>query len=1158
MTKFLSKKLVKALGIIAFAGLTSALDAQVLKWAPAGPIYNAGRSRNIVIDKADPSNNTMYVGSTSSGVFLSTDAGANWNPLNDQGTVRNISYMAQSANNTIYAGTGEGFLRPSQKTKALPGTGLYKLVGTVLTQVANEFTTGVVINKVACHPTLSNIIALATDKGILISSDGGSSFVNAVGTPTGQTGLDIKFDNTGVLWASVGSELGNVPFNAISSTVWKSAGNVNGTGVSFTDKTPSSNIVNGTNYGRIELAISPQNANVVYASCAAKYQSAASATLQGLFVTYDGGTTWGTVLVGSSQLDPLFNGTTRASGDYAHSMLVDPSNSNKLYLCGYRIYTFTRTGGTDANPIGNWVKPGFFFSQQYYHENIHDIKMVTVGGSLKWYFTTDAGIYRSGDFGNIDVFFGDVSTFQPFYKGLITGQFNSVDIERTPIGKNTGSTTFGDTIVPYSGFLGGTGGNGANYFSGKFPNVTQEISSLSGDVFNVQFSKLLPKAALITTGTGELYRNSNVKTADPALVNIIRDTKSQTVVGFDPNTYNISGRPFKLWENYGQLYKGSPIKSPDSLVFYNDTTVALSAIASLSATSNFTFTVGRPQPSAIIDYVTVKMVTVTVLATLPTPDHINLPGTPTINTQTVSIMCDPNYSLPLTGTISVPNLTTTGFAGASQSIIINSSTNLDEVRISLSAPFFTAEPTTVPSVTNQETYVRLRATVYYRYNNAAPVTIIDDAISTFATTYSLNTMQALKWTLPATSTLNATSNKIQKYPPYRSARLAVAYLNNRTNPGGQGGGVYVCKAPLDLNSPISLVKVSANKALTTNSLGVATNNTVSVLGTPSLLEWSKSGTELYYTTDSNEVFRVSNLYTILDSSSKSYSGKLHTNIFTYSNTPVPPSTVVAFYTPNPRSPYRTTFLGKFTKPITSISIGSNDSVMVLTFNDPTGVLAMSNGVDIRKCDNTNVGFTNKTGTGTFSNVITYCSLMEKSDYRKVFVGTDKGIYWTQDITQTSPVWTNVNVGTPAAQQLPNGQVFDIRQQTMNPWECFNSGQIYVATNGRGIWTNNNYYNVSVVSVREIVASAHANNLGIYPNPTNGEVFVTFNGYQGESAVITVMDINGRIVKSDALGKLNAGETTYSFETGNLTNGVYIVNVTSDSGLRRVSKLIVSK
>ena len=93
-----------------------------LKWSQAGPIYTAGRARNMVVDKTNKS--TLYVGSVSSGIFKSTNGGSLWAPLNDQGKVRNISYLAQSANSTLWVGTGEGFIRYGQKAKALPGTGL--------------------------------------------------------------------------------------------------------------------------------------------------------------------------------------------------------------------------------------------------------------------------------------------------------------------------------------------------------------------------------------------------------------------------------------------------------------------------------------------------------------------------------------------------------------------------------------------------------------------------------------------------------------------------------------------------------------------------------------------------------------------------------------------------------------------------------------------------------------------------------------------------------------------------------------------------------------------------------------------------------------------------------------------------------------------------
>jgi hypothetical protein len=129
---------------------------------------------------------------------------------------------------------------------------------------------------------------------------------------------------------------------------------------------------------------------------------------------------------------------------------------------------------------------------------------------------------------------------------------------------------------------------------------------------------------------------------------------------------------------------------------------------------------------------------------------------------------------------------------------------------------------------------------------------------------------------------------------------------------------------------------------------------------------------------------------------------------------------------------------------------------------------------------------------------------------------------------------------------------------MNTWECYNSGQIYVATNGRGIWTSSKYYSPSIVSVKEIVASAHASNLSIYPNPTTGELNITFRAFDDEKAVMNILDINGRVVMSDNLGKLSNGDMKHSTDVSSLPSGMYIVNISSDSGIRRVSKLVITK
>jgi hypothetical protein len=81
---------------------------------------------------------------------------------------------------------------------------------------------------------------------------------------------------------------------------------------------------------------------------------------------------------------------------------------------------------------------------------------------------------------------------------------------------------------------------------------------------------------------------------------------------------------------------------------------------------------------------------------------------------------------------------------------------------------------------------------------------------------------------------------------------------------------------------------------------------------------------------------------------------------------------------------------------------------------------------------------------------------------------------------------------------------------------------------------------------------------LYPNPASGDVFVRFNSAENESSTLNLMDINGRIVKSENLGKLYPGEVTYGFDTRDLSAGMYIVSINGTSGIKRIAKLVVTK
>lgn len=1348
-----SQKITKVLGLIALCGFGGLLSAQTFEWKPAGPVYNAGRARNMIVDKTN--SKILYVGSASSGIFKSVDGGINWAPINDQATVRNISYMAQSSIGKIYVGTGEGFLRAGQKTKAQPGTGLYTLDESVspavLTQVVSAASVGTVINRVACSETGLHV-AIATNMGIF-TSYAGQPFTKATlpGAPTGTnvSGQDVKFDSNGILYCSIGTERGTG--NASNaSQVFKSDATLS----SFTAITPTSLSLPDNFHGRIELAVAPSNPNVVYAAIANKFVNESSATMKGLFVSYDGGQNWALIGQGSSQLDPMGNGGTLASGDYASVITVNPTNPDQLFFGSYSFYVWTRKSGSNTSPVGDWVPLGISFFQniQYYlHENIHDIKFV----SGIFYFITDAGVFRSSDLAvllpnlshNFNI--GYLPSFQPFYKGMITGQFNSVSIERFPTVDSLPTKRPGMKVTPYSGFVGGTGGNGLTYFSGTYSLVTTELSSLGGEVYNTEYSKILSNAVLTSVGGGTVYRSANIKNSPPNRVNVNKYINSLAKIAPEPDgfinpTYTTTGTPFRLWENYGQI-----AIAPDSAVFYNDTIPryqsSMTGTLELTTTKTFNFLTSRPNKHALIDSVVVRTATVQ----LPMDGTFKDLQTPYLPSERMTIYApmDFTYSVNSTTTTTLQSKSFTGPATGPITVTLNPITMNDLVSVTFTAPPFATKTITQypPNATgtaivvpDPAVYYRVYLTVFYKYDAGVPVTVVDNNISTKTTTYTAVLTNSLSWrygsALPSTTisalsntlnslvtdpqyvlnggtptsnpvftvnlppgsfvyTINATGtytlladpvvytisavdnisvtppyvytispgnytqstpvftvdptgptdytitqsgtgtltsetyssvstatyvlnpgnisqsgtvfvvsptvtttytiqgissntlaglstvktatayatsttftlgdatvpmapkNKPFKMPMHTSSRLAMI-LNTADQTGSQDA-IVVSKNPLSMNDPLSFVRVSQASTLTPiwtdDAAGVATTNTMVVLGKPTFLEWSKSGTEIYYATTANKLYRVSHITTLMDLTQPSYSGKFYTDIFKYS-APINSSTL------NPVSPYRTTLIGSFDRPITSISVSNDNKNVAVTFNTTssgTTAIVMYNTNDVRLSNETNIGWSSRAGTLPGTVNVTYSSMMEKNDSKKFFLGTDNGMYYTADIATGSPVWKNVNENSTS--KLPNVQIFDIKQQTFEPWDCYNSGQIYIATNGRGIWTTGYFFAPFTVGTEEYEnRPVEGKNMSVYPNPTNGNVNIVFDAVENEKATIQVMDISGRMVKSQELGKLNPGETTHSFDTADLNSGVYIVNISSTSNVKRVTKLVVTK
>ena len=108
-----------------------------------------------------------------------------------------------------------------------------------------------------------------------------------------------------------------------------------------------------------------------------------------------------------------------------------------------------------------------------------------------------------------------------------------------------------------------------------------------------------------------------------------------------------------------------------------------------------------------------------------------------------------------------------------------------------------------------------------------------------------------------------------------------------------------------------------------------------------------------------------------------------------------------------------------------------------------------------------------------------------------------------------------------------------------------------------------YYSTSTSAVQMnfapvgIEENANVFGMGVYPNPTNADANVSFSLNNAADVNITVTDLSGKVVYSNALGNVAAGTTEVALNTAALSNGVYMINVAADNAVS-TEKLIIRK
>lgn len=288
----------------------------VLEFTERGPANVPGRTRGLIVDPDDASKNTWFAGSAGGGVWKTSNGGTNWTLLTPDlpNLATTVLAMAASNHQVIYMGTGEGFFN----LDAINGGGIFKSInkGTTWTSLSSTLAFGD-INRLAIDPSNENIVVAATSSGIYRTTDGGNSWINVLDQTTIQD-LKVNPSNFNIQYASQ---------NGVG--VWKS---VNG-GVNW-------NISNNGmgSLGRVELAVSPVNVNMIFASAETSFGEGSK-----LLLSKDAGATWNPVNVSFNNKEVDFLG---GQGWYDNTIVCHPFNANIIYFGGVSIFRLELQSGS--------------------------------------------------------------------------------------------------------------------------------------------------------------------------------------------------------------------------------------------------------------------------------------------------------------------------------------------------------------------------------------------------------------------------------------------------------------------------------------------------------------------------------------------------------------------------------------------------------------------------------------------------------------------------------------------------------------------------------------------------------------------------------------------------------------------------------------------
>lgn len=474
---------------------SEAYAPNALSWTQLGPGNIGGRIRAIAVHPTDP--NIVYIGAVAGGVWKTTNGGTSWTALHDFMENLAVCSIVIDPNNpnTIYAGTGEGFFN----LDAIRGMGIFKSTnaGANWTQLSSTNNENFYYVNDLDFDAANGVLYAATRKGLYASNNGGTSFspkLTGSGADVNCMDIEIALTSPRTIYATFGL------FS--QSEIWRSTD----AGSTFQQHLSLSNT------GRIEMAASLSNPQVVYAS----FMSLSHYGTESVVVTTNGGSNWYYVAVPG----PSYAGQatyTGTQGWYDNILAVDPTNEAVLFAGGIDNWKSTDYGQ-------NWTQKTNWYTQTgappYAHADQHAMAFAPSNPNIV-YLGNDGGIYKSTDKGETWTAMNNNLFISQFYYGAVnpTGTVYAGGLQDNGTIRTTGTTNWYE-------ILGGDGGateidfNNPNNIYMEYVNLAFYKSTDGGASFQKKMNGI-PAGSGLYDGTTDRTQFISPFSMDPNNSNTI-------------------------------------------------------------------------------------------------------------------------------------------------------------------------------------------------------------------------------------------------------------------------------------------------------------------------------------------------------------------------------------------------------------------------------------------------------------------------------------------------------------------------------------------------------------------------------------------------------------------------------------------------------------